>query len=197
MSNLFDASNAPTTEPGEITAGDFVQWKRTDLSSDYPTGSYTLSYILRLQSTTGRKISISASDDGNGDYLVSLASATTAGYDAGTYNYDTYITRDSDSARIKIGGGQMVVTVNKATDATDPRSLAARMVAKIEAAIEQRADNHQLDVLSYDLGIDASATRDPAKLLEHLMFWKRELVKENRKARARAGKGGGSIKVRF
>lgn len=48
MANLFDAANAPLTEPDEFTVGDFVQWKRTDFVSDYPTASHTVQYVARL-----------------------------------------------------------------------------------------------------------------------------------------------------
>ena len=39
MANLFDAANAPEGEPTEIVVGDFLQWKRSDVAQDYPTGS--------------------------------------------------------------------------------------------------------------------------------------------------------------
>ena len=42
MANLFDTGNVPTTEPATIVAGDLLQWKRTDLGTDYANGSYTL-----------------------------------------------------------------------------------------------------------------------------------------------------------
>ena len=48
MSNLFDSSNFPTTEPVELQLGDFWAWKRTDLSTDYPTAAYALSYEFNL-----------------------------------------------------------------------------------------------------------------------------------------------------
>ena len=48
MANLFDAANAPTTEPLEIVVGDFIQWKRTDLGTDYPNNLFTATYIARI-----------------------------------------------------------------------------------------------------------------------------------------------------
>ena len=48
MSNLFDATQAPEGEPLQIVAGDFVQWKVSNLVDDYPTDSYTLVYTARI-----------------------------------------------------------------------------------------------------------------------------------------------------
>jgi hypothetical protein len=196
MGNLFDTTNAATTEPVEIIAGDYIAWKRTDLGTDYPPASYTLSYTARSEGTPARKISITASADG-ADYLVELSSATTLEYTAANYHWTAYITRNSDSARITIDTGIWTVRPDKATSADDPRTFARKMIALIETALLNRASNEQLDVLAYDLGIDASATRDPAKLLEHRTYWQRELVKENRKIAARKGSGGSKIGVRF
>ena len=35
MANLFDITNAATTEPEKIVAGDRLIWKRADLNADY------------------------------------------------------------------------------------------------------------------------------------------------------------------
>ena len=41
MANLFDAASAPEGEPSEIVVGDFIQWKRSELVTDYATDEYT------------------------------------------------------------------------------------------------------------------------------------------------------------
>ena len=85
MANLFDTGNVPTTEPATIVAGDLLQWKRTDLGTDYANGSYTLSYKARLEGTSAGSsvvITITASASGD-DYLVSVGQSTTASYTAG------------------------------------------------------------------------------------------------------------------
>ena len=99
MVNLFDTGNIPTTEPATIVAGDLLQWKRTDLGTDYANGSYTLSYKARHEGTSGGSyvvITITASASGD-DYLVSVGQSTTASYAVGEYNWQAYITRNSDS----------------------------------------------------------------------------------------------------
>jgi hypothetical protein len=194
--NVFDTSNAPTTEPVEIIAGDYTSWKRVDLGTDYPPASYTLSYVARSEGTPARKIDITASADGT-DYLVELSSATTGAYTVANYHWDAYITRNSDSARARIDSGIWTVSPNKTESADDPRSLPLKMLAHIEAALLHRADQQQLDVLDYSIG-ETNASRDPAKLLMHRAYWQKELIKINRRERARKGLShSGTVKVQF
>lgn len=141
MANAFDT--VPETEPAAIIAGDFTTWKRTDLGTDYPPASYALSYKARLEGSGTTVISITAITSGS-DYLVSLSSATTAAYSAGTYRWQAYITRISDSARITIDEGTFTVEANRSTATTDPRSHAKKTLDAIEAVIENRASQDQM-----------------------------------------------------
>ena len=92
MSNLFDSDNYPTDEPEVLTIGDRWLWKRTDLGTDYPPSSYALSYNARLQGAGSTAISITASESGD-DFLVEVASATTAVYTEGNYTWAAYHTK--------------------------------------------------------------------------------------------------------
>ena len=103
--NAFDSDNFATVEPEVLTIGDRWVWKRTDLGTAYSPSSYELSYSARLQGAGSTTISITASESGD-DYLVEVASATTAAYTAGTYTWAAYITRSSDSQRIQIDSGE-------------------------------------------------------------------------------------------
>jgi len=196
MGNLFDTSNAPTTEPVDVIIGNYLSFKRADLSTDYPVANYALQYQAR--NGAGNKITWTAADDGDGDYLVEVESSATASYKPGVYHWDAFIIRNSDSNRIQVDSGTFTVYANKATSSADPRSFNARMVDKIKTAIEHRADYQQLDVLAYDLGVDASATRDTAKLLKFLTTFEARLRRENNRNSARKGRGGGATRrVRF
>jgi hypothetical protein len=121
MSNAFDAVNYPTREPEVLIAGDRWLWKRTDLASQYAVDTYTLKYSLRIQGTTTAEIEITATGSGT-EYLIEVASATTAAYTVGTYEWQAYITRDSDSERVTIGRGTIEVRPNRDAATTDPRS---------------------------------------------------------------------------
>lgn len=198
MSNQFDSTNAPTTEPVEIIAGNFVQWLRQDLSNDYPTASYTLKYELRSEGTPARKITLTAADDGNGDYLISIPSATSLQYTVANYFWQAYITRNSDSERIKVDSGQISIKADFSTNSSNPASYARQMLGHIETALLNRASNQQLDTLAYNLDVDHSVTRDPSKLLEWREYWQRELVKEIREERSRKGLShSGIIRAQF
>lgn len=118
--NPFDADNYPTSEPLQLIAGDRWLWKRVDLT-DTPPSAYSLKYALRLEGTGATEIEISATGSGT-EYLVEVASATTAGYGVGRYAWQAYITRTSDSQRVTIGTGFIDVIANRDAATTDPRS---------------------------------------------------------------------------
>ncbi len=66
-------------EPLEIAAGTTWSWRRDDIGN-YPASlGWSLNYYLRSASA---RIDIEAAGDGMG-YLVNLAAATTAGFQAG------------------------------------------------------------------------------------------------------------------
>ena len=194
MANLFDAVNIAETEPAKIIAGDLIQWKRTDLGTDYANGSYTLKYSARLEGTGSTEIQITASASGD-DYLISVGQSTSASYTVGIYRWQMYITRNSDSERLTLDTGTFEVVANRDAATTDPRTHARIMVEKIESLLEGRAD---ADVASYSI-----AGRSLTKLsIDELMTWrdryKSEYLRELRKERALNGEGSGAlVKVRF
>ncbi|MFZ5697759.1 MAG: hypothetical protein ACOY9J_03400 [Pseudomonadota bacterium] len=143
MGNAFDSTNYPTTEPAELVIGDRWAWKRSDLSSDYPLDSYSLSYAISKQGTTSTIVTLTATESGS-DYLIEVASATTATYTAGTYNWQAYITRSSDSARHSIGHGTFRVLSNLSASTADPRTHVKKTLDAIEAVIEGRASIDQM-----------------------------------------------------
>ena len=68
-------------EPEKLTAGVTWKWKKT--ISDYPASEWTLTYYLRKNGATATSFSASADGD---THLVTVTSATTAGYAAGVYD---------------------------------------------------------------------------------------------------------------
>lgn len=192
MANLFD--DIQETEPATIVAGDTLQWKRTDLGSDYPNDQYTLSYEALLEGSGTTKISITAAASGN-DYLVNVAAATTAAYTAGTYQWRAFITRNSDSARISIDYGTWTVTQDAATGSADPRTHAKTMLDKIESLLEGKADS---DVANYSIQGRSLSKLSVDELLTWRNYYKAEVQRELREERKRNNQGTGAlIKVRF
>ena len=194
MANLFDTDNVPTTEPAKIVAGDLLQWKRTDLGTDYANGSYTLSYKARLEGTGSTVITITASASGN-DYLVSVGQSTTASYTAGDYRWQAYITRDSDSERLTIDSGTFEVVANRSASTADPRSHAKTMLDKIESILEGRADG---DVSAYSINGRSLTKLDITELLMWRDRYRADYLREVHRERALNGTATGStVLARF
>jgi len=193
MANQFDSTYYPTTEPNELQLGDFWAWKRNDLSTDYPTALYSLSYEFNLiDGATVSNFTLTATESNN-DYIIE--STNTTSYAKGEYNWIAYITRSSDTARIKIGEGFTEVQDNYATTTASVRSHAKKVLDAIEAVIENRATMDQSSM--------SIAGRSLSRLtVDELMLfrdrYKTEYLKEVKKARIKNNKdSGNAIKVRF
>lgn len=194
MGNLFDSANYAHTEPGEIVSGDRLAWKRTDLGSDYPPASYTLTYSARRESDGTDSVAITAIADGN-DFVVEVGQATTAAYEVGDYLWQAHITRDLDSERLTIDSGSWEVVANRATATTDPRTHAKIVLDAIEAVIEGRATKDQE---SYTIA-DRSLSRTPMSDLIMLRSrYRAEVWQEISAERvANGGRDGTLIRPRF
>lgn len=191
MANLFDSINAISGEPQEIVSGDFIQWKRDDLTADYPSDSYTLKYSARLQGNGGVEIEITAGSD----HLVQVTSATSANYAAGTYNWQAYITRNSDSARIAVTSGIWKVIANRDLDSTDPRSEAE---INLQKCLDVYAGRIGTDVDSYSISGRSLTKLKPEELRKEINYWQGKVNQERNKAAIKAGKASSStIKARF
>lgn len=196
MSNAFDSTNYPSTEPDELVVGDRWMWKRTDLGADYPPTLYSLKYSLRKDvATPSTEIEINATGSGT-DYLIEIASATTAGYTSGRYRWQAYITRTSDSQRIKIASGVFVLKVNADADAsTDERSHARKCLDSIEAAIEAFAsDTVQTYTITTGTGSRTVTKRNVTELLKLRDDYRANVNAEERLA---SGKPSNKLLVRL
>lgn len=188
--NAFDTANFPTTEPAKLIVGDRWMWKRADLGLDYAPASYSLKYSLRLEGTGATEVEINASGSGT-DFVVEVASATTAGYTAGRYKWQAYITRTSDSQRVVVDSGVFEVIANRDASTADPRTHARKTLDAIEAVIESRAT---LDQQMYMIN-GRQLQRTPIKDL--LMFRDRYRAEVSAEERLESGKGGGKLVMRL
>ena len=194
MANLFDAANAPTTEPLEIVVGDFIQWKRTDLGADYPNDQYTATYVARITGGGASEITLTGTAFGN-DYLFTVDSATSADFVAGYYHWQLEIVRNSDSERLVLERGTFEAIVDLDVNNVDPRTHAEIMVDKIEAVLQNRAD---ADVANYSIQGRSLVKLSIDDLLRWRDYYRNELAMEKRKERVRRGKStGATIKARF
>ena len=193
MSNQFDSTNYPSQVPTELQLGDFWAWKRDDLSSDYPVASYSLSYEFNLiDGATVSNFTLTASESNNA-YIIEATS--TGSYTKGNYNWVSYITRTSDSARIKLEEGFVEVQDNYATTSASVRSHAKIVLDAIEAVIENRAT---MDQSSMSIAGRSLSRLSIDELLTFRARYRAEYLKEVKQLRIKNKRGSGNtIKVNF
>lgn len=152
----------PTTEPTELRAGDLWEWRREDLTSDYPATSWTLTY--RFKNAAGG-FEVTAATDGDA-FAASVAAATSAAIVAGVYAWQARASNGTDIFTVETGTLKVLPNLfaGTATDASDQRTHARRTLEAIEAVIEGRATTDQQ---AYAIG-NRSLTRIP--LPELLVF---------------------------
>lgn len=195
MANLFDASNAPEREPLTVTVGDFIQWKRSDLVEDYPTASYSATYVARITGGGSSEIQITATESDPSYYLFTVTSAQSASFNHGYYHWQLEVTQTSTGNRIVVDTGTFTILPDLDVNGSDPRSHAEIMLDKIETILQGRADS---DVSSYSIQGRSLAKMSITDLIEWRNYYRREVKKEKRDSDIRNGRQSStSVKVRF
>ena len=152
------AYTTPSIEPTQARVGETWTWKKT--LADFPANVWTLSYTLFNSSGV---VSITASADGT-DHLVDVAPATTAGYAVGRYDWIAQIDDGTDVHQVGKGAIQVLPDVASASS-YDGRSHARKMLDAINAILEGRATNSDIDVVQTAVG-GRSITNDLEQLLK-------------------------------
>ena len=197
MANLFDAANAPEGEPEEIVVGDFLQWKRADIASDYPTSSgYTAEYVARITAGGSSEIKIAqAAGSTDSYYLFTVDSATSADFAVGKYHWQLEITQTSSNNRIVVDIGDFEVIPDMDDNQADPRIHAEIMLAKIESLLVGKADS---DVSNYAIAGRSLTKMSFQELVEARDYYRSEIVKHENDALLKRGKSNGAtIRARF
>lgn len=184
MANLFDADNAPNEVPKTIVIGDFVQFKLTEYSSDYPNSSHSMTFVGRSGQGANVEFTIAATNSGD-DYLFTANSAATASYTAGLFHYQIEVLETSSSNRIVVDQGELDITVDLDVNAVDPRTHAEKMLQKIESVLENRAD---ADVSSYSIAGRSLTKMSPEELLTWRDNYRREVKAYRRKLDVKHGR---------
>ena len=194
MANLFDADNAPKEVPRSIVIGDLVQFKLTQYSTDYPNTSHSMTFMARSGTGANVEFSIAASNSGD-DYLFSASSAATSAFTAGLYHYQIEVLETSSNNRLILDQGELDVTVDLDVNAVDPRTHAEKMLQKIEAVLENRAD---ADVSSYSIAGRSLTKMTPEELLTWRDNYRREVKAYRRQLDVKHGrKTSSTILMRF
>ena len=136
------AHTVPTVVPAALRAGDTATWRRT--LADYPASEgWVLSYVLVK---VGSQVSITAAASG-ADHLVSVATATTAGWSPGVYAWQERVALAGAIYTVGTGSLEILASFAAATTGLDARSHAQKTLAALEAWIE----GHDLSVAEYEV----------------------------------------------
>ena len=191
MANLF--TSIPEKEPVTIYKGETVVWTRKDLT-DYPVGSYAMSWSARLESNGGTAFTATVTEVDD-YYKFTLDNSSTGGYTTGDYFWVLKVTQSSDSEELIIDSGKITVKDNYFGSTGDTRSHAKIMLDKIESILEGRAD---ADVSSYSIQGRSLSKISINELLQWRDYYKAEYQKEIAKFRRDNNEGSGRvIKVQF
>ena len=196
MSNLFDRANYPTQEPDTIVIGDRLVWRRDDIADTYPTSTFALTYEFHKDSGGGgsHQFEITATE-ADSTYFIEVASSTTASYTDGDYIWNAYITRTSDSERIRVDTGRATVAINLANTNADLRSHAKKVLDNIEAVLENRAS---IDQSSFSIAGRSLSRMSIDELLTFRDRYHAEYLEEVKKARIKnKQRSGNTIEVKF
>ena len=191
MANLF--TSIPEKEPVTIYKGETVVWNRKDLT-DYPVGSYAMSWTARLESNGGTSFSATVTEVED-YYKFTLDNSATGGYTTGDYFWVLKVTQSSDSEERILETGKINVKDNYFGSTVDTRSHAKIMVDKLESLIEGKADS---DVSSYAIAGRSLNKLTPEELITWYNFYKAKYQQEIKEFRIDHNEGSGSVvKVRF
>jgi hypothetical protein len=196
MSNLFDRVNYPVQEPDTIVIGDRLVWRRDDLANTYAIGSYALTYEFHEDSGGGgsHKFTITATE-AEDTYFIEVASSTTASYTDGDFIWNAFITRSSDSQRIRVDTGRTTVVKNLANTNADLRSHAKKVLDAVQAVLENRAS---VDQASFSIAGRSLSRMSIDELLSFRDKYKAEYLQEIKKARIKnKQRSGNTIEVKF
>ncbi len=174
------AITIPTKEPTLVVAGDILEWKREDLTVDFPaSGGWVLTYAFRAR--IGR-FDITAAADGD-KFKVSAAAAVTVAYPPGLYLGAGYVTKGAE--RRQVYQGELTVERDLASQAEgfDTRSLARQALDAIEAVLAKVATQSQR---AYTLPDGRRVERVPVGDLLVLRDHYLAIVKTEERAAARA-----------
>ena len=191
MANKF--TEIPEKEPITIYKGETVVWNRKDLT-DYPVGSYAMSWVARLESNGGTSFSATVTEVDD-YYKFTLDNSATGGYTTGDYFWVLKVTQSSDSEELILETGKITVKDNYFGSTGDTRSHAKVMLDKIESILENRAD---ADVSSYSIAGRSLNKLTVEELLRWRDYYRAEYKQEVAEFRIGNNEGSGRVvKVQF
>lgn len=179
----------PTKEPETIQAGVTLTWTKS--ITDFPAGTWTLTYYLNEDSSAQSGMSFAAAADGI-DHLVTVTAATTAGWVPGRYKMLGRVSDGTAKHDVFIG---FVEVLPDLAVAGDYRSHAKKVLDAIEAVIITRAG---AALVSFNVEGQQFQNISHAELISLRSFYKAEYLAEKAATRASQGLSSpGRILTRF
>ena len=127
------AASIPTREPERVTAGDSIKWTRD--FSDYPAGTWTLSYSFLPLAGGGTVITFDATADGT-THLVNVSPADSSAWLAGEYSGQAYVTDGTDRYQVWMGNIEILPNY-QGSGSIDTRTKARKILDFIDASFEK------------------------------------------------------------
>jgi len=185
------ADDIPTTEPYKITAGETVKWTK-DLSDYKPDDGWTLKYFLVR---SGSQKSITATDNGDGTHLVTIAATDSAGYDTGIYHWQARVEKGSEKYNVDSGTLEVLPEFAAKSSGYDDRTHVKKVLDAIEAVIEGRASKDEMGYTIAGRRLDRTPIADLLVLRDKYMGeYQNELIAERI---ANGDSSARKVKVRF
>jgi len=127
----------PTTEPTQAVAGETWTWQRS-LADYLASAGWTLTYYL-VPNAGGTRITLTTTAAADGSsHLVEKAAATTAGYAAGHYYWQAFVSKAGE--KYLVDRGRLEVLADLSAVATDQRTHARKVFDALKSVVEGRSD---------------------------------------------------------
>lgn len=190
--NYFET--IPEGYPESIVAGDFVQFKRTDLVANYNPTLYTMEFVGRIAGG-GNEVKIIATN-ATTHFLFQAASAVTETWNPGEYHWQLDVIRNSDSERYTLERGHnLTVVADLDLNMSDPRTHEEITLDKIRSLIQGKAD---ADVSSYSIAGRSLTKMTFAELTEAEDYFAKKVAAQRAKLEGQQNRNtGATIEVRF
>ena len=174
-----------------ITAGETISY--TQSFSDYDPATDTLVFDCV---TDGYKASITATDNGDGSFLVAAAYAVTDVWKPGFYHYQAHITTGAGvRAYVETGTFEVKGRFANMPSGNDSRTHVKKVLDALEATLEGKASQDQL---SYSIAGRSLSRLNPSDLITWRDHYKAEYNREVQAERIAAGLGNtNKIRVRM
>ena len=169
------AATIPTREPSEFTQGETVKFTKS-LPDYLPADSWVLSYAFTQD---GVQKTVTATDNGDGTHLVTIAATTSATYTIGKYSWQARVTLSGEV--YQVGEGTIEVRPDLSSSSYsatgyDDRTHAKQMVDAYRALSLIKSEE---DIAAYvkESGLQISKFTHE-EIRNELAYWERMYAQE-------------------